>query len=53
MHGADITQETLFHTVYLVSFVPNNHPLRKIRALFYEALERINWLLDVAYVDWS
>jgi hypothetical protein len=45
MRGADITQETLFNTVHLESFVPKNHTLRKIRGLFNEALGRISWLL--------
>lgn len=49
MRGADITQEALFSTVHLDSFVTPGHPLRKIRQLFNEALKRIDWLLDECY----
>ena len=51
MRGADITQEQLFSTVHLESFVPKNHPLRPIRSLFNEALTRIDGLLDCAYSE--
>lgn len=51
MRGADITQEALFSTVHLETFVPKDHPLRKIRILFNEALSRISWLLDGAYAE--
>ncbi|MEW5249327.1 IS5 family transposase [Microbulbifer discodermiae] len=51
MRGADITQEALFTTVHLESFVPKNHPLRSIRSLFNEALRRIDWLLCGAYSE--
>jgi len=51
MRGADITQEALFSTVHLETFVPKDHPLRKIRTLFNEALGRISWLLDGAYAE--
>lgn len=53
MRGADITQEALFTTVHLESFVPNKHPLRAIRSLFNQALKRIDWLLDSAYCDYG
>ncbi len=46
MRGADITQENLFTTVQLEQLVPKDHPLRAIRPLFNQALERIDWLLD-------
>jgi hypothetical protein len=39
MRGAEIAQESLFTTAKLVDFVPDDHPLREIRALFDEALE--------------
>jgi len=51
MRGADITQEALFSTVHLDTFVPPDHPLRKIRLLFNDALSRISWLLDSAYAE--
>lgn len=49
MRGLDITQEALFTTVHLDSFVPKDHPLRAIKVLFDTALTRIDWLLDGAY----
>lgn len=51
MRGTDITQEALFSTVHLETFVPANHPLRQLRGLFNEALGRISWLFDEAYAD--
>lgn len=53
MRGADITQEALFTTVHLESFVPKKHPLRAIRTLFNLALKRIDWLLDSAYCEYG
>lgn len=53
MRGADITQESLFTTVHLETFVSKNHPLRPIRTLFNEALKRISWLLDSAYSEYG
>lgn len=51
MRGLDITQEALFTTVHLDTFVPNDHPLRAIKVIFDEALKRIDWLLDGAYSE--
>jgi transposase len=51
MRGLDITQEALFSTVHLDSFVPKDHPLRAIKVLFDTALTRIDWLLDGAYSE--
>jgi|GEM_PF-2738710 len=34
MRGADVMQESLFTTVHLDSFVPADHPIRPLRALF-------------------
>ena len=53
MRGADITQENLFSTVHLDTFVPKNHPLRKIRELFNAAMKRIDGLLDSAYSEYG
>ena len=53
MRGADITQESLFTTVHLETFVPANHPMRPIRDLFNQAMKRINWLLDGAYSEYG
>ncbi|HHX6876302.1 TPA: IS5 family transposase [Pseudomonas aeruginosa] len=51
MRGADITQETLFTTVKLDDFVPEDHPLRAIRELTDQALRRMNGLFDTLYAD--
>ena len=51
MRGVDITQEALFSTVHLETFVPKDHPLRQIRTLFNDALKRISGLLDGAYAE--
>ena len=51
MRGVDVIQEALFTTVLLENFVLKNHPLRSIRALFSEAIQRIGWLLDKAYSE--
>ena len=51
MRGADITQENLFSTVHLETFVPIDHPLRSVRQLFNKAMKRIDWLLDGAYSE--
>ena len=53
MRGADITQELLFSTVHLETFVPDHHPLRPIRLLFNKAIQRINGLLDGAYSEYG
>jgi transposase len=47
----DITQEALFSTVHLESFVPPAHPLRQVRALLDTALKRLNGLLDCIYAE--
>jgi len=51
MRGMDITQESLFSTVHLESFVPPTHPLRQVRDLFDTALKRLNGLLDCIYAE--
>src|SRR5688572_18367403 len=51
MRGADITQETLFTTAKLDDFVPDDHPLRAIRALTDQALRRMNGLFSTLYAD--
>ena len=53
MRGADITQENLFSTVHLDTFVPADHPLRDIRELFDEAMKPISWLFDTAYSEYG
>ena len=49
MRGTDITQESLFSTVHLESFVPDDHPLRPIKVLIDQAMKRLNWLFDEIY----
>ena len=53
MRGADVTQENLFSTVHLDSFVPTDHPMRPIRILFNEAMKRISGLIDGAYSEFG
>ncbi len=51
MRGMDEMQEPLFTTVKLEDFVPADHPLRPIRLLVNDALERLNGLFSVIYAD--
>ena len=51
MRGEDVSQESLFTTVHLDTFVPADHPLRPIRALLDQALQNLNWLFDGIYAD--
>lgn len=51
MRGEDVSQESLFSTVHLNTFVPRDHPLRSIRALLDEAMQNLNWLFDGIYAD--
>lgn len=51
MRGNDIFQESLFTTVHLESFVPIEHPLRSIKPLIDQALQRLNGLFDGIYSD--
>lgn len=51
MRGADVIQESMFTTVILERYVPKEHPLRPIRALFNEALKQLNGLFESIYAD--
>lgn len=51
MRGEDVFQESLFTTVQLESFVPEDHPLRPIKALLDEAMKNLNWLFSSIYCD--
>lgn len=51
MRGLDINQESLFSTVQLESFVPDAHPLRKIKPIIDQALKRLSWMFDKIYSD--
>lgn len=49
MHGADITQESLFTVAKLDDFVPADRPLRAICKLADTALQRMSALFDPLY----
>lgn len=51
MRGVDVMQESLFTTVQLDRFVPKDHPLRALRELFNESLQRMNGLFEIIYAD--
>ncbi len=51
MRGSDVMQESLFTVSKLEDFVPKDHPLRAIRSLVNEALERLNGLFGTIYAD--
>ena len=51
MRGEDVFQESLFTTVQLESFVPEDHPLRPIKTLLDEAMKNLNWLFGSIYCD--
>jgi transposase len=51
MRGADAMQEALFTFTRLEEFVPEDHPLRGVRLLVNESLERLNGLFDTIYAD--
>lgn len=51
MRGADVFQESLFTTVQLESFVPENHPLRPIKEILNKAMKNLDWLLSSIYCD--
>src|SRR4030095_16714723 len=49
MRGADIEQGGLFSYVSLESRIPQDHPLRAIRALLDEALRSVSRRFDAVY----
>ena len=51
MRGTDGMQESLFMMSKLEDFVPADHPLRPIRLVVNEALERLNGLFNEIYAD--
>jgi len=51
MRGTDGLQESLFTVAKLEDFVPADHPLRPIRKLVNEALDRLNGLFNEMYAD--
>lgn len=53
MRGADIVQESLFSTIHLESFVPQDHPLRGIKSIFDESLRRLDFEFSAAYSDYG
>jgi transposase len=51
MRGADVEQGGLFSYVSLESRIPENHPLRRIRALLDEALKSMGRDFDRVYAE--
>jgi transposase len=51
VRGEDVSQESLFTTVHLDTFVPQDHPLRSIRELLDRAMQNLSWLFDGIYSD--
>ena len=51
MRGADAMQEALFTFTRLEEFVPEDHPLRGVRELMNESLQRLNGLFNTIYSD--
>jgi transposase len=51
MRGSDGMREALFTVAKLEDFVPGDHPLRAIRDLVNEALDRLNGLFNLIYAD--
>lgn len=51
MRGIDTFQESLFTTVHLESFIPNDHPLRSITPLIDGSLARLSGLFEKIYAD--
>ncbi|NRA24327.1 MAG: transposase [Oleispira sp.] len=49
MRGSDITQEAIFTTVDLESFVPNDHPLRSIKPIIDKVLIEMDWKFSTIY----
>jgi transposase len=53
VRGVDVFQESLFTSVQLESFVPDDHPLRSIKPLIDQALKQIDWLLSTIYSEFG
>ena len=51
MRGSDSMQESLFMVAKLEDFVPNDHPLRPVRAIVNEALGGLSGLFNAIYAD--
>jgi len=51
VRGIDVFQESLFTSVQLESFVAVEHPLRPIKRLIDQALQRLNGLFDSLYSE--
>jgi transposase len=49
MRGPDVMQDTLFAVRSLESYVPTDHPLRPVRDILNEALERMDPLFAAMY----
>src|SRR5690606_1893358 len=51
MRGSDGMQEALFTFSRLEDFVPADHPLRSVKQLVDESLQRLNGLFNTIYAD--
>lgn len=51
MRGSDEMQEALFTFSRLEDFVPADHPLRSVKKLVDESLQRLNGLFNTIYAD--
>lgn len=51
MRGADVFQESLFSTMQMELFVPENHLMRPIRELSNEVMKNLDWLFSSIYCD--
>jgi len=53
MRGADIVQESLFSTIHLETFVPQDHPLRGIKSILDKSLRELDLEFSAAYSDFG
>jgi transposase len=51
MRGAENTQVQLFHTINVEELIPQNHPIRGIKALVDMILAGMSWQFDNLYED--
>jgi transposase len=51
MRGTENSQVKLFHTINVEELIPQNHPIRGVKALVDLVLDRMNWQFDALYVD--
>lgn len=51
MRGYENQQQQMFSYINLEQRVPQNHPIRKLKKLVNQVLERISWRFDAIYSD--